>query len=168
VLVSLLLLLLLPLLLLPLPLLLLLLPLLLLLLLLELLGLTLRLPLSLLLLLLRALSLLRLSLSVAWCCARAVEASATVRASESEQAATYVHAALFKFVFMAFLRVWPVRESVRCKRRVASAVKLRARAGPIRHAGRAIADEIYTRPASQSRTLKACHGKRSLIKRASE
>jgi hypothetical protein len=125
-----------------------------------LLGLSLRLPLSL-LLLLRALSLLRLSLSVAWCCARAVEASATVSASESEQAATDADTALFKFVFMAFLRVWPVRESVRCKRRVASAVKLRARAGPIRHAGRAIADEIYTRLTAQSRTLKACHGKRS-------
>jgi hypothetical protein len=146
-----------------LPLLLLLLLLLPLLLLLLLLGLSLRLPLSSLRLLLRALSLLRLSLSVAWCCARAVEASATVRASESEQAATDADTALFKFVFIAYLRVWPVRESVRCQRRVASAVKLRARAGPIRHAGRAIADEIYTRPAAQSRTLKACHGKRSYI-----
>jgi hypothetical protein len=128
--------------------------LLLLLLLLELLGLTLRLPPSSLRLLLRALSLLRLSLSVVWCCARAVEASATVRASESEHVATDAHAALFKFVFMAFLRVWPARESMRCKRRVASAVKLRARAGPIRHAGRAIADEIYTLLTVQSRTLK--------------
>jgi hypothetical protein len=62
---------------------------------------------------------------------------------------------------MAFLRVWPARERARCKRRVASAVKLRTRAGPIRHAGRAIAKKIYTRPAAQSRTLKACHGKRS-------
>lgn len=137
-----------------LPLLLLLLLLPLLLLLLELLGLTLRLPLSSLRLLLRALSLLRLSLSVTWCCARAVEASATVRASEREQAATDADTALFKFVFMAFLRVWPVRESVRRKRRVASAVKLRARAGPIRLAGRAIADEIYTCPAVRSRNLK--------------
>jgi hypothetical protein len=160
--VSPLLLLLLPLLLLPL----LLLPLLLLLLPLELLGLSLRLPLSSLRLLLRVLSLLRLSLSVAWCCARTVEASATVSASESEQAATDADTALFKFVFMAFLRVWPVRESMRCKRRVASAVKLRARAGPIRHAGRAIADEIYTRLTAQSRTLKTCHGKRSYVRHA--
>lgn len=61
------------------------------------------------------------------------------------QVATVAHAALFKFLIMAFLRVWPVRESVRCKRRVASAIKLKARAGTILRAGRAIAVQIYTR-----------------------